>query len=272
MDRRSQNRYVIFRFSQYVLYEQQRNNQVPKSETMIVTMSSATLHANTMIMSAFTSPVNLCAQIAPVASIFVIASPFPTIQKIIRDKGVGQMPLLPYSSMLASCFLWSVYGFLKKEPSVWGPNLFGVIAATYYSLQFAKYSPKSSPSLPGSLKAHAQVVATIILSTLALAFVGLKQSTEIIGYAAVLLCLALFGSPLAAAQTVMKTKSAKSIALPFTIASCINCFAWSVTGLFKMHDPNVWVTNALGLTFALLQVALKLLYGDNRGSADMIPL
>lgn len=239
---------------------------------MIVTMmSSATLHAPLM-MSALANPVSLCAQIAPMASIFVIASPYPTIQNIIRDKGVGQMPLLPYSSMLASCFLWSVYGFLKAEPSVWGPNLVGVFASLYYSLQFAKYSPKSAPSLPGSLKRHAQVIITIVCVTLALTFSGLKKSTEIIGYGCVVLCLALFGSPLATAASVVKTKSAKSIALPFTIASCVNCFAWTVTGLFKMHDPNVWVTNALGLTFALLQVALKLVYGDPRGSADTIPL
>ncbi|GAX24407.1 solute carrier family 50 [Fistulifera solaris] len=238
---------------------------------MIVSMSSATVHAP-MIMSALANPVSLCAQIAPMASIFVIASPFPTVQKIIRDRTVGQMPLLPYSSMLASCFLWSVYGFLKAEPSVWGPNLFGVFASLYYSMQFAKYSPKSAPSLPGSLKRHAQVVSTIVCATLALAFSGLKKSTEIIGYACVVLCLALFGSPLATAASVIRTKSAKSIALPFTIASCVNCFAWTVTGLFKMNDPNVWVTNALGLTFALLQVALKLVYGDTRGSADSIPL
>lgn len=238
---------------------------------MIVAMSSATLHAP-MMMSTLASPVSLCAQLAPVASMFVLASPYPTVQKIIKDKGVGQMPLLPYSSMLASCFLWSVYGFLKSEPSVWAPNLFGVFAASYYSFEFVKYSPKSAPSLPGSVKAHAQIVSAIMLTTLALAFSGWKKSTEIIGYACVVLCLALFGSPLAAAKSVIKTKSAKSIALPFTLASCVNCFAWSVTGLFKMNDPNVWVTNALGLTFALLQVALKLIYGDNRSSADMMPL
>jgi solute carrier family 50 (sugar transporter) len=86
----------------------------------------------------------------------------------------------------------------------------------------------------------------------------------------VLLCMVMFGSPLATLKTVILTKSARSIPLPFTVASTINCFLWSVAGLFKLKDFNVYFPNLVGLTFSLVQVALKLKYGD--GGEHELPL
>ena len=83
-----------------------------------------------------------------------------------------------------------------------------------------------------------------------------------IGNLAVLFCVAMFASPLAALKTVLQTKSAKSIPLPFTLATVLNCFLWSVVGLFDMHDVNVYFPNLLGLGFGMAQVFLRLLYGD----------
>ena len=63
--------------------------------------------------------VDICTLLAPYATVFVYAAPFPVIQQIRREKNVGHLPLLPYSSMAASSFIWTVYGFLKSEPKVW---------------------------------------------------------------------------------------------------------------------------------------------------------
>jgi hypothetical protein len=45
----------------------------------------------------------------------------------------------------------------------------------------------------------------------------------------------------------------------------INCLAWSVAGLFRYNDANVYVPNLLGLAFSLTQVFLKLLYSGDGG-------
>ena len=90
------------------------------------------------------------------------------------------------------------------------------------------------------------------------------EAASIIGNMAVLFCVAMFGSPLASLKTVLKTKSAKSIPLPFTLATVVNCVLWSVAGIFQMHDIKVYFPNVLGLTFGMAQVALKLMYGDSR--------
>jgi len=224
-------------------------------------------------MSSTTVPewVILCGHMAPVFSILVFCAPIPTIRQVSRDRSVGSLPLLPYSSMLSSAFLWVMYGFLKSEPKIWSANGVGLILSIGYVFLFTRYCPKQSPTLPGSVKQHLQGCAFIMVLTLMVAVaLPTLQAAQIIGNAGVVLSVALFASPLAALKTVFETKSAKSIPLPFTVAAVINCFLWSVVGLEQMHDFNIYAPNLLGLLFGLVQVALKLIYagGGSKDHAD----
>jgi solute carrier family 50 protein (sugar transporter) len=204
------------------------------------------------------------------ASIVVFLAPLPTIRKIQRDRSVGSFPLLPYSSMIASTFLWLTYGILKEEPKIYGANLFGFVCGCYYSWSFLRHSPKASPTLPGTVAQHAQGCLCIVFTTVVLAASKGWFSTagDWIGRAGVVFCLAMFASPLASLRTVIETQSAASIPAPFTVACIVNCFAWMVWGWFAMHDPNIYVPNGLGLAFGLAQLALKLLYHDGSGNGS----
>lgn len=212
--------------------------------------------------------VELCESAAPFCSIAVFLAPIPTIHQIKRDRRVGDLPLLPYSSMILSGFLWTVYGKLKGEPSVWASNAIGLVLGLYYFYGFTKFAPKesssssSSSTLPGRVRHHKMVIWTTFIGTMLLYYSGSSLASRIIGFAAVALYLALSGSPLAAVRTVLRTKSAQAIPWPFTLASICSCFCWTVFGLFKMNDPNVYWTSAIGLTFGIMQAALKVIYGD----------
>ena len=54
--------------------------------------------------------VTLCSKAAPIAAVIVFAAPIPTVRNIIKNKSVGKLPLLPYSSMVGSTFVWITYG------------------------------------------------------------------------------------------------------------------------------------------------------------------
>lgn len=211
----------------------------------------------------------ICGKVAPVASMIVFTAPMPTITQIIRDKAVGNLPLLPYSSMVSSAFLWTVYGILKHDPNIWLTNLIGLVFALYYFTSFAKYAPKSSPTLPGTVRQHWQGIYCIVFVASLLFLSGLPWAVNVVGTSAVILCIAMFASPLTALKVVLQTKSAKAIPLPFTVASLVNCFTWTVYGIVIVSDPNIYLTNALGLTFAVTQLALKVLY-DYRNPQSLI--
>jgi solute carrier family 50 protein (sugar transporter) len=225
---------------------------------------TAMVAAPSTIVSSLSLPmfVDLCASMAPFAAVFVFAAPFPTIQKIKRDKSVGTLPLLPYSSMTASAFLWTTYGLLRRESNIWSCNVIGLVLGLFYMVKFIRLSPKALPTLPGTVRQHVQAVLAIVTATLLLALSPLTNPAGLIGPVGVLLTIAMFASPLSALKTVLQTKSAASIPLPFTLASLTNCFLWSVAGVLKYQDANIYVPNLLGLTFSAAQAGLKLFYGN----------
>ena len=168
--------------------------------------------------------------------------------------------------MVANCFLWLTYGLLKKEIRVWGTNGVGLLLALFYFMKFARYAPLKSSTLPGAIKQHIQANAMVVAATFGIVYMSpFSDPASIIGNIAVLFCVAMFGSPLAALQTVLQTKSARSIPLPFTVATVLNCLLWSVYGWWGMKDINIYLPNLLGLAFGLAQVALKLKFDDGNG-------
>lgn len=207
-----------------------------------------------------------CGNLAPWASVIVFLAPLPTIRKIVTvDQSVGNLPLLPYSAMICSALLWSTYGILRSEPRIWSANMLGLILGLYYFLRFIQFSPKASPTLPGSVTRHVQFIAIVTVATIGLAttMTDVVQAASIIGMAGVLFAFAMFASPLSVLKHVLETGSAKAIPLPFTLASFFNCALWSVFGIFGIHDVNVYLPNVLGLLCSIAQIALKIKYGDN---------
>jgi solute carrier family 50 (sugar transporter) len=213
-----------------------------------------------------------CGTLAPFASLVVFLAPVPTMTQIGRDKTVGGLPLLPYSTMVASTFVWIMYGILKSEPKVYVTNLVGFACGLLYCWNFIKNLPmdRSKVNLPGSLRTHYQGVGLICATTLALASFNAREiAIPIIGLMGVIFCVVMFASPLSVMKSVIQTRSARSIPLPFTIASVVNCLLWSVLGIFQMKDLNIALPNVLGLACSVLQVALKLMYGNGDDSTSV---
>ena len=161
--------------------------------------------------------------------------------------------------------MWFTYGILKRDPRIWSCNACSVLLGLYYSTAYASRSPSSSSTLPGTLRGHFRTVAAAILLALGTAtLLPPSRSLPVLGGAGVTICVGLFASPLAAMGAVIRSRSARSIPLPFALASVANCTAWLVVGWWGMADVNVWLPNGLGLAFGLVQVGLRLRYGDGR--------
>eukprot|EP00536_Pseudo-nitzschia_multiseries_P001198 jgi/Psemu1/250313/estExt_Genewise1Plus.C_140270 len=230
--------------------------------------------------------IKFCSNTAPLAAVVVFTAPYPTIQKIGSDKSVGNLPLLPYSSMIANCILWTEYGLLTQERKVWCTNLCGLMFGLYYFMKFTKFTQPNATNLPGTVRQHMKGCLAIIggsllwilacFTTVYRRGMWMTYAAGLIGNTAVLFCLLMFASPLAALKTVLRTRSAQSIPLPFTLATILNCFLWSVAGLGEFKDFNIYFPNLLGLAFGLIQVCLKILfdYGStpNFKSEDQLDL
>lgn len=214
--------------------------------------------------------VSLCSQLAPLVSSGVFLAPFPTIQKFSKS-GTGSLPLLPYSSMCINGFAWFTYGILKNQATVWRPNLFGLCCGIYYFYQFTRFCDPKAKELPGTVSEHVRY-SSLLATLIVLISLTAPDPEDLIGKLGVLFCIILFASPLSTLRTVIATRNANCIPLPFTLACLINCGLWSISGLFDMHDFNIYFPNVLGLIFSVLQVLLILFYGRRVEQKESLPL
>jgi len=147
---------------------------------------------------------------------------------------------------------------------MWSPNGLGLFFGLNYVYQFIKYTPTSTSDLPGTVSQHVYCSAIFMVFTALIAsYLGTELASNIIGNLGVLVCIVLVASPLAALKTVIQTRSAESIPLPFTLTCILNCFLWFVYGI-DINDFHIYVPNMLGLLASLAQFALILMYGNGR--------
>ena len=76
--------------------------EVEEPQLVAVDSSTDNIMMDTASISLWTSFINLCDIIAPYCGVICFLAPLPTIYQISRDKTVGNLPLLPYSSMLSN--------------------------------------------------------------------------------------------------------------------------------------------------------------------------
>lgn len=219
--------------------------------------------------------VKVCGDLAPVLSILVCLSPVPTIQRIVNREDVGNLPLLPYSAMVVNGTLWLAYGVLTENPTIWSCRGFCLCVGLYYMTRFIQFSPKSAPTLPGTVNQHIAGVLLGFAGVSALIFSHVMNNPAwLLGKLGILTVVAMFASPLTVLGIVIKSKSAEDIPLPFTSAIAVSCFLWSVYGIGELHDLHIIIPNVLGLVLALLQLTLKAIYNEttqkflNRNSID----
>jgi len=155
-------------------------------------------------------------------------------------------------------------GILKKDPKIWSCNVVAALLGSYYTYVFTRFCPPKSPTLPGSVKTHFNAIIGIFaFAAMVATQFPAEKAASLLGSLGVTICLILFGSPLSALKTVIQTKSANSIPLPFTCGTVVNCLSWTVIGL-DSGDFNIYFPNTVGLFFGLVQIALKLIYGGNK--------
>jgi solute carrier family 50 protein (sugar transporter) len=212
--------------------------------------------------------VQWCGNLAPVASILGCCSPYPTVRRIQREGRVGNLPLLPYTIMIINSLLYLAYGLLLREIRIWSGNAVGLLLGMYYFRSYRPFVPtervlgvgKSSP-LPGTLQQHVQAIGVAVgFISMSILLASRESAAQFIGTVAMVVCVSLYASPLSVIRVVLETKNSRCIPLPFTVAMTINCFLWTVFGLWQANDANIYIPSGLGLIFSLAQVGLKLYF------------
>jgi solute carrier family 50 (sugar transporter) len=216
--------------------------------------------------------VRLCGYLAPICSILVGVSPYPTVRHIQRRGKVGDYPLLPYTSMVITSTLSLAYGLLRDNVIIWSTSAVALVLGIYYLLCYVQYAHTvvSTSTLPGAVEQHVAAVCVAMMLTIlwTLNPLASHQPDWLIGKVGLLFRVLMFASPLTTIRVVIRTRSARSIPLPFALACSVNCVLWIIFGVYQVKDPNVYLPNMLGLGFALAQLTLKALFRSTNDASS----
>jgi solute carrier family 50 (sugar transporter) len=171
---------------------------------------------------------------------------------ILQQHGTGKLSPIPFGSLFANCFIWSLYGRMEFNPSVLYPNMSGLFVATFCLVIFHQYC--------GGIKPWNMYLVLGGISFLCI-YLSRSGDSQTIGLIGCFLSVAVSGSPLAVVQTVIRDKSTASMPFATSVVTWFNTISWTLFGYLVAHDPLIYMPNILGLALATMQMGLFVVYG-----------
>lgn len=171
-------------------------------------------------------------------------------------KSVKKLSAVPFVSLLACGFYWSLYGWLKNDLTIFVPNAVSIITGMYCMWVYYAYASLKPDVLYCTL--------ALFLSTGGcLGFLGMANSIGTIGC---IMSVLMSGSPLAVVKTVIKEQSTASLPFSTSFVAWLNSCSWVAYGYFIAHDPMILMPNTLGLMLTTLQMSLFIVFGVTTAS------
>ncbi|XP_068662757.1 bidirectional sugar transporter SWEET16-like [Aristolochia californica] len=202
--------------------------------------------------------------IGNVVSILVFTSPIGTFRRVVKKKSTENFKSIPYVATLLSTSLWTFYGLLKPDGLLVSTvNGAGAALQTIYVILFLIYAPKDTKikTLKLFLAMDIGFLGAVVAITL-LALHG-SQQIVVVGFLCAGLTLGMYGSPMAAMRTVIKTKSVEFMPFFLSFFLFLNGGVWTVYSIL-VRDFFIGVPNAIGFVLGSVQLILYAVYKKGR--------
>ena len=190
----------------------------------------------------------------PILFLSLQVSSVATARDVAARKSVGSLSPLPNITLFTNCVVWTTYGWLKRDGTIFIPNLCGIISSVYCVVLFHLHSTAK----PTKSYALSLLICVIIGY---LAFVGDGSNIGLIGC---VLSVLFTASPLAVVRTVIKDKSTASLPFFTSLVIWFNTTSWLFYGYLVADDVLIWGPNVLGFGLATLQMCLFSVYGTGK--------
>jgi solute carrier family 50 protein (sugar transporter) len=186
-----------------------------------------------------------------------------TAYQIMQKKTVGQLSNIPFLSLMTNSVVWSIYGSMKKDSTVFVPNASGVVAGIACVSIYHMYASSTNIRYYG-----------ISTSILWLSFIlGWLGYVDWVGSLGVCMAIFLMGSPLSTLKTVIEQKNTNARPFYTSLATFMNALSWFLYGSIEAKDPMIIVPNFVGLLLASVQMSLFAIYGlpKEQAAEDSLP-
>jgi len=198
-----------------------------------------------------------------VCTILLFGAPVLTIQKIFRQRSVGDFSSATYVCTFFQCSLWIGYCLVTPDrAALLVTNVAGASLALTWCLCFLRFCEQKA-SLSLQLAAAAcSILGIFVLDTRWFANLSLQPlkhgetlRTEGLGVTCVIFNILMYASPLSVAKHVIRTRSVSSMPLPLSVMTFVCAVTWTTYGILVM-DPWVMIPNIFGVVLGTCQLLL----------------
>ncbi|KMT14239.1 hypothetical protein BVRB_4g075980 [Beta vulgaris subsp. vulgaris] len=198
--------------------------------------------------------------IGNIISVLLFLSPLNTFIRIVRKKSTDGFESMPYVCTLLSTCLWTYYGIIRPGALLVATvNGFGALVELVYVALFITFAPPTMKAKTAKLAAILDVGflgAVILISNLMLEG---ETRINMIGTIGAGLNIIMYGSPLVALKTVIKTRSVEYMPFLLSLFSFLNGGIWTVYAAL-VKDFFLLVPNAIGFILGTIQLVVYVCY------------
>ncbi|KAE8889348.1 hypothetical protein PF005_g14812 [Phytophthora fragariae] len=213
-----------------------------------------------------------------VAQVILSLSLTTDIYDVHRRQNTGEMAALPLVAMAVNNHAWMLYGYLADNMfPIFATQAFSQCAALIYNIVYFRWSTSEKRKDLVKLYSRAFAVHCAFTIYTVIGVLGVTSQTksdvgDCVGYAAIVINIWMYASPLGTLKHVIATKNSASIPINLSMMIFVSASLWLASGIVD-DDFFVWGINAIGTMLSFIQIVVYNMYkptpqGNEMKSAD----
>ena len=188
-----------------------------------------------------------------IATYFYLAPVVPFMQVLTNKLNYKDSPGVLLIMSFMNCILWADYGLVKNDFMVYFANGIGGTITLVWITIYLIFLGKKNLLLSVGYNFGLIVVVVLIM------IIFFIIDYNITGYCAMIFNVLMYAAPGEKIYRVITTKDYKLIPIFSTMGGFACSLCWLMYGIYQ-KDWKLYVPNALGLAFAILQIVIYLIY------------
>jgi solute carrier family 50 protein (sugar transporter) len=188
-----------------------------------------------------------------IATYFYLAPVVPFMQVLTNKLNYKDSPGVLLIMSFMNCILWADYGLVKNDFMVYFANGIGGTITLVWITIYLIFLGKKNLLLAVGYNFGLIVVVVLIM------IIFFIIDYNITGYIAMIFNVLMYAAPGEKIYRVITSKDYKLIPIFSTMGGFACSLCWLMYGIYQ-QDWKLYVPNALGLAFAILQIVIYLIY------------
>ncbi|KAJ8752803.1 hypothetical protein K2173_008538 [Erythroxylum novogranatense] len=199
-----------------------------------------------------------------VATLSLYSAPIITFRRVVRKKTTEEFSCIPYIITLLECLVYTWYAtpvvsYGWENLPVVTIDVIGTILEASFIIIYLWFAPVKEKVKVAALTILTVLSFVLIVTLSTFAYHDHHHRKLFVGCIGVVTATVMYGSPLVAMITVIKTKSVEF--MPFYLSFCtfLSSVLWTIFGLMNL-DFFIATPNIIGCVLGILQLALYFKY------------